>query len=75
MPAAWHALMRWPDLILFDGREIARPRGFGPAPLFGLWLKAAPIGVARRRPVGIGAALQATPRRRRSSMSRIPHLS
>ncbi len=54
--AAFAALSRWPDLVLFDGQGIAHPRRLGIAAHLGVLLDLPSIGVAKSILVGRGPA-------------------
>ena len=50
--AAWAKLPLKPDVLMFDGQDIAHPRGIGIASHLGLWLEIPTIGVAKSRLYG-----------------------
>lgn len=50
--AAWDALSRRPDIMLFDGHGAAHPRGAGIASHMGVLLSVPSVGCAKKRLVG-----------------------
>jgi deoxyribonuclease V len=51
--AAWDALSRRPDVMLFDGHGAAHPRGVGIASHMGVLLSVPSVGCAKKRLVGV----------------------